>query len=80
MLTAKTTTAGLFWQWGNQSYNVVVNYCNGNKSNPQPWSAVAQSYCGAVGVSFACVLGLNKVLDSAKSFSPAVLLCVFLFF
>ena len=66
MLLSKSIGAGLFWQWYNQSYNVCVNYSNGNKSNQLSNSKVAQAYAYAVGASCAVSYGLNKVLLAAQ--------------
>eukprot|EP01084_Bolivina_argentea_P214498 364125_1 len=72
MLLSKSLGAGLFWQWYNQSYNVCVNYSNGNKSNQLSNIKIIQAYCMAVAASCSVSYGLNKLLSaSQKRFSPS---------
>eukprot|EP01083_Nonionella_stella_P186882 685439_1 len=67
MLLTKSVPAALFWQWYNQSYNVAVNFCNGNKSNQLSNAKIAQAYCMAVAASCSVSYGLNKVLIASKA-------------
>ena len=67
MLLSKSVGAGLFWQWYNQSYNVCVNYSNGNKSNQLSNTKVAQAYAMAVASSCSVSYGLNRLLATSKT-------------
>ncbi|MES1910485.1 MAG: hypothetical protein MHM6MM_003070 [Cercozoa sp. M6MM] len=71
MLTATSPSAALFWQWFNQSYNVAVNYYNGNKTNPQSTAQVATAYALAVTVSCFLAHGLSRLAERA-TLSPLV--------
>jgi len=53
--------AGLFWQWANQSYNVVNNYTNrGGKDVDM--SSLLQSYGLAVFASCGLAIGSGKMM------------------
>ena len=67
MLLSKSVAAGLFWQWYNQSYNVCVNYSNGNKSNRLSNAKVAQAYAMAVASSCSMSYGLNRLLAASQT-------------
>lgn len=72
MLLSKSVSAGLFWQWYNQSYNVCVNYSNGNKSNQLSNIKILQAYSYAVFASCSVSYGLNKLLTASQtSFSSS---------
>ncbi|KAI1366244.1 Tricarboxylate/iron carrier [Xylaria arbuscula] len=65
------TTGTIFWQVVNQSVNVAVNYSNANKSSQLSLSALAKSYCLAVGASCSVALGLNSTVSRLKSVSAS---------
>lgn len=70
MLTTTSPMGQMFWQWINQSYNVCVNYANGNKTNPLPPRKIATAYVGAVGMSCGLAYALGKVADRATRLPP----------
>eukprot|EP01083_Nonionella_stella_P183332 662204_1 len=70
MLTSTTPAGQMFWQWFNQSYNVCVNYSNGNKSHPLPPAQMLGAYSGAVGVSCGLAWYLGKVAKRATHLPP----------
>ena len=67
MLLSKSVGAGLFWQWYNQSYNVAVNYSNGNKSNQLSNTKIFQAYCTAVFTSCTISYTFNKALIASST-------------
>lgn len=68
MLTPNMKTRGtLFWQWTNQSVNVMFNYANGNKSQPQSAWEIGRSYVTAVVASCSVAVGLNAAVKYIKS-------------
>jgi len=69
MLMSTSQFWGLFWQWYNQSYNVCVNFANGNKSNPMPNSKIAQAYGIAVSTSMGVSYTLNRFLANSGHLS-----------
>ncbi|KAL7890156.1 hypothetical protein AOLI_G00024140 [Acnodon oligacanthus] len=62
--------------WLNQSHNACVNYCNRNASKPTPFSKFFQGYLGAVSSTVTIAVGLNVLIQRAKSFRPATRLLV----
>ena len=64
-----TPAMAMFGQWCNQSYNVAVNYCNRNMSNPMPMEVVGMSYVLATGTSCALAVGMGREMAkrSAKA-------------
>ena len=72
MLLSQSQAAGLFWQWYNQSYNVAVNFANGNKTNPMPPSKVAKAYTFAVASSCGVHYGLNRILANSTNFGTTM--------
>lgn len=67
MLTPNLKTRGtLFWQWTNQSVNVMFNYANGNKSQPLSKWEIGSSYVTAVVASCGVAVGLNSAVKVVK--------------
>lgn len=52
----------IFWQWVNQSYNVMVNYANRNASTEQSTATIATAYTLATGTALAVSLGARKII------------------
>lgn len=67
MLTPNLKTRGtLFWQWTNQSVNVMFNYANGNKSQPLSTWEIGTSYVTAVVASCGVAVGLNALIQRIR--------------
>lgn len=60
----------LFWQWANQTYNVVMNYGNRNASSTMSSSKLMMCYGAAVTSAGGIAMGLNQLLDKAKHANP----------
>jgi len=61
MIMARSTPAILFWQWMNQTYNVVNNYTC--RAGPEvAYGPLAQSYALAVTASCSIAIGAKKML------------------
>uniref|UniRef100_A0A0K0EKQ5 Sidoreflexin n=1 Tax=Strongyloides stercoralis TaxID=6248 RepID=A0A0K0EKQ5_STRER len=74
----KSAPSVIFWQWANQSYNAIVNYCNRSGGSPDEGavedsgvSTIIASYCAATGGALSAALGLNFVV-SKGNFPPLV--------
>ncbi|XP_055087144.1 sideroflexin-5a isoform X2 [Periophthalmus magnuspinnatus] len=76
LLPNQTLMSTIFWQWLNQSHNACVNYSNRNASQPNPTSAFVYGYLGAVTSAVSIAVGLNVLIQRAKSFSPTSRLLV----
>jgi len=63
MLIAKSPATTVFWQWINQSVNVMCNYVNRSGATIDT-SQVAQAYGLAVGVSCSIAVGARKLVES----------------
>jgi len=63
MLLAKTPMQTIFWQWMNQSVNVMCNYVNRSGATVDT-QQVAQAYALAVGVSCSIAVGARKLVES----------------
>lgn len=62
MLIPNPSTATLlFWQFTNQSINVMFNYHNANKSKPMSMTEAATAHAAAVAVSCSVAYKLNKI-------------------
>eukprot|EP01013_Petalomonas_cantuscygni_P030447 TRINITY_DN5640_c0_g1_i1.p1 TRINITY_DN5640_c0_g1~~TRINITY_DN5640_c0_g1_i1.p1 ORF type:complete len:343 (+),score=51.81 TRINITY_DN5640_c0_g1_i1:146-1174(+) len=71
MISMPTGPPQLFWQWANQTYNVVVNYHNSNKSAGGT-SDLIRSYLLACGCSLGIAAGLSPVARRYKGLGPLV--------
>jgi len=63
MLLAKTPLQTVFWQWANQSCNVMCNYVNRSGATVDT-TQIAQAYGLAVGVSCSIALGARKLVEA----------------
>jgi sideroflexin-5 len=63
MLLAQTPAQAVFWQWVNQSLNVMCNYVNRSGASIDT-SQVVGAYALAVGVSCSIALGARKLIDA----------------
>ena len=63
MLLAKTPAQTIFWQWVNQSCNVMCNYVNRSGAAVDT-AQVAQAYGLAVGVSCSIALGARRLVEA----------------
>jgi len=52
----------IFWQWVNQSYNLLLNHANRNASNSLSNSQIALAYSVAVGSSCSLAVGLTQLV------------------
>lgn len=65
----KSTPATIFWQFMNQSFNSLANYCNRNASAPVSDEQLMKAYFAACGGSVATALGFNKLIASTPALS-----------
>ena len=63
MLLATTPLQSVFWQWVNQSLNVMCNYVNRSGATIDT-TQVAGAYALAVGVSCSIAVGARKLVES----------------
>ena len=68
MLVASTPAQIVFWQWANQSINVMCNYVNRSGATVDT-AQLAQAYALAVGVSCGIAVGARKLVEAGP---PAV--------
>lgn len=64
----RTTTAVVFWQWVNQSFNALVNYTNRNAKSPLTEKQMAVAYVSASAAACFTAMGLKSYL--AKRAGP----------
>lgn len=64
----QTPMLGFLWQWVNQTYNCMLNYCNRNISKPTNFMEVLQSYFLAVAVSGGIAIGGGKLAPRVSPF------------
>ena len=69
--------AGVFWQWINQSYNVVNNYANRGSAEVD-MAVIAQSYGLAVTAACSIALGAGAVVKKIPALSRVGLLVPYL--
>lgn len=63
MLLARTPAQTVFWQWINQSVNVMCNYVNRSGTTVDT-AQIAQAYALAVGVSCSIAVGARKLVEA----------------
>jgi len=68
----KSTSAVIFWQFANQSFNAIVNYTNRNASAGVTNEQLATAYVGATSASVITALGFNKLVASSPALSASI--------
>lgn len=63
MLLAKTPAQTIFWQWINQSVNVMCNYVNRSGATIDT-TQIAGAYALAIGVSCSVAVGARKLVEA----------------
>jgi hypothetical protein len=62
LLPQTSIATTVFWQWLNQSYNLVVNHANRNASNDMSMKQMGIAYGAAVGSSCAIAVGMGQLV------------------
>ena len=68
-LMATTPVTIVCSQWFNQTHNALINYYNGNKTQPTNYITLGQGYVGAVSGACGVSLGLKTMIDKSTSLS-----------
>uniref|UniRef100_F1L372 Sidoreflexin n=1 Tax=Ascaris suum TaxID=6253 RepID=F1L372_ASCSU len=71
MIWYKSTSAVVFWQWANQSFNALVNYTNRNAKSPMSNQDLLIAYSSAVTGALGVALGL-KYYFARRAYSVTV--------
>ncbi|XP_014221432.1 sideroflexin-2 [Trichogramma pretiosum] len=56
----RTTTAVVFWQWVNQSFNALVNYTNRNANSPVTTHQLGMAYISATSAAMLTAIGFKS--------------------
>lgn len=62
LLPQTSIATTVFWQWLNQSYNLVVNHANRNASNEMSLQQMGMAYGAAVGASCSIAVGMGQLV------------------
>ncbi|KAE8185067.1 hypothetical protein CF336_g7559 [Tilletia laevis] len=60
MLGANTLRSTIFWQWANQSLNVLVNYNNAPATSPLTMTEIGTAYVGATSAALGIAIGMTR--------------------
>lgn len=59
----RTTTAVVFWQWVNQSFNALVNYTNRNANSPTTTMQLTVAYVSATASAMLTAIGCRSFFE-----------------
>ncbi|KAL9940507.1 hypothetical protein V8E36_001212 [Tilletia maclaganii] len=60
MLGASSLRSTIFWQWANQSLNVLVNYSNAPATSPLTATEIGTAYAGATTAAVSIAIGMTR--------------------
>ncbi|KAK7869704.1 hypothetical protein R5R35_011774 [Gryllus longicercus] len=63
----RTSTAVIFWQWVNQSFNALVNYTNRNANSPVTTTQLGVAYVSATASAMLTALGCRTFWEKRAS-------------
>uniref|UniRef100_A0A1L8E039 Sidoreflexin n=2 Tax=Nyssomyia neivai TaxID=330878 RepID=A0A1L8E039_9DIPT len=66
----RTTSAVVFWQWANQSFNALVNYTNRNANSPMTVNQMLMAYATATTSALVTAIGCKSMWQ--KSAGPFI--------